>query len=108
VEGAGALHCLAVRAGLDGPLAISPNGAEAWAAAPDADGNLILTRLSLARRPSDGAIDRGKPHPTLARDTIGRAAKATGAFPASGITFAPDGTIAVVTVPGEFKVVLRK
>jgi hypothetical protein len=103
-EDGGALTCLAVRPALAGPVALTPNGAEAWVVGPASDGSLVLTRLALHRRPADGALDAAQ-RPSLAgRLVLGAAASVPAGFPLSGIAFAPDGSAAVVTVPGEFRV----
>jgi len=98
--------CLAVLDGIAGPVAVTPNGAEAWISAVGSDGLLGLTRVRLPRRTSDGAIDPTAPARSLGRQVLGRAADVPAGFAASGIAFTPDGSIAVATVPGEFRVVL--
>lgn len=103
-EDGGALTCLAVRPSLAGPVALTPNGAEAWVVGASTDGSLVLTRLALRRRPSDGALDPGQRPALAGRLTLGAAAAVPAGFPLSGIAFAPDGSAAVVTVPGEYRV----
>lgn len=103
-EDGGALTCLAVRPALAGPLALTPNGAEAWVVGPGGDGSLVLTRLALPRRPDDAALDPARRPALAGRLVLGAAASVPAGFPVSGIAFAPDGSAAVVTVPGEFRV----
>lgn len=97
--------CLAVLPGLAGPIAVTPNGEEAWATG-SAFGAQILTRLALARRTSDGAIDVSLPVRRVAAEALGAEASVTGAFPPGGVAFTPDGATGIVTVPGQFQILL--
>ncbi len=103
-DGSG-IQCLAVQPGLAGPVAVTPNGAEAWVTG-SAFGAQILTRLALARRTSDGAIDASLPAERVGAEALGLAATASGAFPLGGVSFTPDGATGIVTVPGEFRILL--
>jgi hypothetical protein len=104
-EDGSSIQCLAVQPGLAGPVAVTPNGAEAWVTGP-AFAAQILTRLALARRTSDGAIDASVPAERLSAQALGTAAAATGSFPPGGVAFTPDGGTGIVTVPGEFRILL--
>lgn len=99
------VDCLAVLPALAGPVAVTPNGAQAWVTAT-AFGAQILSRLALPRRTSDGSIDSTRPAERVAVETLGTAAKATGAFPPGGLGFTPDGATGIVTVPGQFRILL--
>jgi hypothetical protein len=105
-DGSG-IQCLAVHPGLAGPVAVTPNGAEAWVTGP-AFGAQILTRLALARRTGDGAIDASLPAERVSAEVLGAAAAVTGAFPSGGVAFTPDGGTGIVTVPGEFRILLHQ
>jgi hypothetical protein len=98
-------ECLAVQPGLAGPVAVTPNGEEAWVTGP-AFGAQILTRLALLRRTTDGTVDASAPAKRLSAESLGSAAKVTGAFPPGGVAFTPDGATGIVTVPGEFRILL--
>ncbi|HEY6100938.1 MAG TPA: hypothetical protein VIW03_15980, partial [Anaeromyxobacter sp.] len=104
-EDGSSLRCLAVLPGLAGPVAVTPNGAEAWVTG-SAFGAQVLTRLALSRRTSDGTIDASAPAKRVSAEALGAAAKATGAFPAGGVAFTPDGGTGIVTVPGQFRIAL--
>jgi DNA-binding beta-propeller fold protein YncE len=103
-DGSG-VTCLAVHPGLAGPVAITPNGAEAWVTGP-AFAAQILTRVALARRATDGTIDASVPAERVSAEVLGAAPATTGAFPAGGVAFTPDGGTGIVTVPGEFRILL--
>jgi hypothetical protein len=103
-EDGGTLSCLAVRPSLAGPVTLTPNGAEAWVVGPALDGSLVLTRLALARLATDGSLDPERRPALVGRTALGAAAAVPASFPLSGVAFAPDGTAAVVTVPGEFRI----
>jgi hypothetical protein len=103
-DGSG-IECLAVQPGLAGPVAVTPNGAEAWVTG-SAFGAEILTRLALARRTTDGKIDATFPAERVRAEALGAAASATGSFPPGGVAFTPDGGTGIVTVPGEFRILL--
>jgi hypothetical protein len=103
-DGSGAT-CLAVLPGLAGPIAVTPNGEEAWVTG-SAFGAQILTRLALTRRTSDGAIDATLPARRVTAEALGLAADVTGAFPPGGVAFTSDGATGIVTVPGEFRILL--
>jgi len=99
--------CLAVNTGLAGALAVTPNGAEVWVAGPiGSPGNLLLTRLTLPRHVGTGKIELQHHAPVAGGQILGSAASVPGGFAASGVTFSPDGSKALVTVPGEFRIVL--
>jgi hypothetical protein len=103
-EDGSAPRCLTVLTGLGGPIAITPNGAEAWISGPS--GLLLLTRLSLPRHAQDGTLDLGAAVKLVQRSTLGRLASvAPGAAP-SGIAFSSDGSSALVTVPGDYRMIL--
>ncbi|HET7824909.1 MAG TPA: hypothetical protein VFK90_06230, partial [Anaeromyxobacter sp.] len=106
-EDGSAAECLAVLPGLAGPVAATPNGAEAWVTGP-AFGAQILTRVALARRTGDGTIDASAPARRISAEALGAAARPTGAFPPGGVAFAPDGSTGIVTVPGEFRILLYR
>jgi len=106
-EDGAAAACLAVLPALAGAVAVTPNGAEAWVTAP-AFGAQILSRLSLPRRTSDGAIDTARPAARLSVEALGAAARPLGAFPAGGVAFTPDGATGIVTVPGEYRIQLHR
>jgi hypothetical protein len=106
-EDGSATACLAVLPAIAGPVAVTPNGALAWITGT-AFGAQILSRLSLARRTSDGALDPAQPAVRVAIEALGTARKAFGAFPAGGIGFTPEGATAIVTVPGEYRVLLYR
>jgi DNA-binding beta-propeller fold protein YncE len=99
------MECLAVQPGLGGPVAVTPNGEEAWVTGP-AFGAQILTRLALLRRTGDGTIDASVPARRVSAESLGAAAKVTGAFSPGGVAFTPDGGTGIVTVPGEFRILL--
>jgi len=103
-DGSG-VECLAVLPALAGPVAVTPNGVEAWVTGmtPLAQN---LSRLALPRRASDGAIDTSQPAERIAFERLGLPATSTGAFPPGGIGFTPDGSTGIVTVPGEFRILL--
>jgi hypothetical protein len=103
-DGSG-MECLAVQPGLGGPVAVTPNGEEAWVTGP-AFGAQILTRLALLRRTGDGTIDASVPARRVSAESLGAAAKVTGAFSPGGVAFTPDGGTGIVTVPGEFRILL--
>jgi hypothetical protein len=103
-DGSG-IQCLAVQPGLAGPVAVTPNGAEAWVTG-SAFGAQILTRVALVRRTGDGGIDASLPAERVSAEVLGTAARATGAFPSGGVAFTPDGGTGIVTVPGEFRILL--
>ena len=105
-DGSG-IQCLAVSPGLAGPVAVTPNGAEAWVTGP-AFGAQILTRVALARRTGDGGIDASVPAERVSAEVLGVAAAVTGAFPSGGVAFTPDGATGIVTVPGEFRILLHQ
>jgi hypothetical protein len=69
-------------------------------------GAQILTRVALARRASDGGIDASLPAERVSAEVLGTAARATGSFPPGGVAFTPDGGTGIVTVPGEFRILL--
>jgi hypothetical protein len=100
------VRCLAVARNIAGPVAVTPNGDQAWLVGAGSDGQLHLTQLGLARNTDDGTLKPGGGFPILGRQTLGAAAAIPAGFPPSGIAFAPDGTAALVTVPGEFRVML--
>lgn len=104
-EDGSAVECLAVLPALAGPVSVTPNGAEAWVTGT-AFGAQILSRLALPRRTSDGAIDPSRPAERITAEALGAAAQATGAFPMGGVAFTPDGGTGIVTVPGQFRIVL--
>jgi hypothetical protein len=106
-EDGGAVSCLAVLPGLGGPLAVTPNGAQAWVTGPALAAQL-LSRLELPRRASDGAIDGTRLAVRSAAEALGAPAAVTGSTPAGGVAFTPDGGTGIVTVPGEFRIVLRR
>jgi hypothetical protein len=103
-DGSG-IECLAVQPGVSGPVAVTPNGEEAWVTGP-AFGAQILTRFALSRRTSDGSIDASLPAKRVSAESLGAAAKVTGAFPPGGVAFTTDGGTGIVTVPGEFRILL--
>jgi DNA-binding beta-propeller fold protein YncE len=103
-DGSG-MQCLAVQPGLAGPVAVTPNGAEAWVTG-SAFGAQILTRVAIVRRTSDGTIDASLPAERVSAEALGTAARPTGSFPPGGVAFTPDGATGVVTVPGEFRILL--
>ena len=98
--------CLAVGTGLAGALAESPNGAEVWVAGPTATAELRLIRLSLPRHLGTGKIELQNHAAIVGGEILGQAASVPGGFAASGVTFSPDGSKALVTVPGEYRIVL--
>jgi hypothetical protein len=104
-EDGSSVECLAVLPALAGPVAVTPNGVEAWVTGmtPLAQ---RLSRLALPRRASDGAIDATLPAERVAFEPLGLPAAPTGAFPPGGIAFTPDGSTGIVTVPGEFRILL--
>lgn len=104
-EDGSAVTCLAVMPGLNGPVEITPNGAEAWVIG-HAAGLQLLSRMELQRRTDDGAIDPSRPAVRGAVEALGPATKATGAFPIGGVAFTPDGGTGIVTVPGQFQILL--
>jgi hypothetical protein len=106
-EDGAAVGCLAVLPALAGPIAVTPNGAEAWVTGT-AFGAQILSRLELPRRTTDGALDASTPRPRIAVEALGTAAKTLGAFPAGGVAFTPDGATAIVTMPGEYRILLYR
>ncbi len=105
-EDGSAPSCLAVRAGLDGTVALTPNGAQAWVASSTAGGSVAVTRMGIRRKTSDGTIDLSAPLPFISRLITGLAADVPPGFAATGMAFSPDGSIGVSTLPGEFRVVL--
>jgi hypothetical protein len=100
--------CLAVQPALAGPLAVTPNGAEAWVNGTTSAGQFLL-RLGLPRRTSDGAIDAARPASLLAFETLHGAGPA-GATPPppGGVAFTPEGGTGILTVPAQFRVLLRE
>jgi hypothetical protein len=104
-ESGAPVSCLAVLPGLGGPIAVTPNGAEAWVTG-NAGGTQVLLRLDLPRRTSDGAVDGTVPATPLSVEALGTAATGTGSFPPGGVAFSPDGTTGVVTVPAAYRIVL--
>ena len=106
-EDGGAPQCLAVHLGLAGRAAITPNGAEVWVAGSlPGSGSLDLTRVALARRTSDGAIDTSAPQAFEDRTSIGAAAAVSPGFAPSGVAFTSDGATGIVTVPAEYRLAL--
>jgi hypothetical protein len=99
--------CLAVLPGIAGPLAVTPNGAQAWITG-SAFGAQILSRVALARRTGDGALDLSRPAVRLEAEALGSAPRTLGSFSAGGIGFTPEGATAIVTVPGEYRVLLYR
>ncbi len=104
-EDGASVACLAVLPALAGPVAVTPNGAQAWVTGMTALAQR-LSRLALPRRASDGAIDTSLPAERVAFEELGLPATSTGAFPPGGIAFTPDGSTGIVTVPGEFRILL--
>jgi hypothetical protein len=98
-------QCLAVQAALNGPVAVTPNGAEAWVSGATATGQ-FLVRLALARRTSDGAIDVTRPAALVSSEHL--YVPPSGSAPPGGVAFTPDGATAVVAVPGQYRVMLRE
>ena len=66
----------------------------------------MLSRLALPRRTSDGSLDPSRPAERVTAEVLGAAARATGSFPIGGVAFTPDGGTGIVTVPGQFRIVL--
>jgi hypothetical protein len=104
-EGAGSPTYLAVGQGLAGAVAITPNGAEVWVTGPDRTGHLLLRRFRLPRSAADGRLDLSR-RVVAAGDvlSLGTAGLAPGGFAASGITFSPEGSVALATVPADFRI----
>lgn len=102
-EDGGGVDCLAVGPGLAGPLAVTPNGAEVWVAGatPSAE---HLVRLGLQRRPGDGALDVSRAAVLVSTERLHTGLSA----PPGGVAFTPDGGTGVVTVPGQFRILLRE
>ncbi len=44
----------------------------------------------------------------LAAEALGTAPKTLGSFPSGGIGFTPEGGTAIVTIPGEYRVLLYR
>jgi hypothetical protein len=105
-EDGSAPSCLAVRAGLGGVVALTPNGAQAWVASSAAGGSVTVTRMGIPRKTSDGTIDLAAPLPFLSKLIVGAAADVPAGFAATGMAFSPDGSIGVSTLPAEFRIVL--
>ncbi len=99
------MDCLAVLPALAGPLAVTPNGVEVWVTGMTATAQ-HLSRLVLPRRTSDGAIDATRPASRVAFEPLGLPAAGGGAFPPGGLSFTPDGSTGIVTVPGQFQILL--
>jgi hypothetical protein len=99
-------QCLAVQAALNGPVSVTPNGAEAWVSGVTAAGQ-YLVRLGLTRRASDGAIDATRPAALLSSEHLYTPPPGNTA-PPGGVAFTPDGATAIVTVPGQYRVMLRE
>ncbi|HET8540949.1 MAG TPA: IPT/TIG domain-containing protein [Anaeromyxobacter sp.] len=99
--------CLAVLSALAGPVAVTPNGAEAWVTG-EAFRTQYLSRLALPRRASDGVLDASRRAARLAIEALGSAPRALGSFAGGGIAFTPEGGTAIVTVPGEYRIVLYR
>jgi hypothetical protein len=104
-EDGSAPECLAVLHAIAGPVAVTPNGREAWVTSTT-QGRQILSRLVLSRSPADGTIDLSLPVERAAFEDLGSAFDGTGSSPPGGIAFTPDGSTAIVTVPGDFRILL--
>jgi hypothetical protein len=105
-DGSG-LACLAVQPALAGPVAVTPNGAEAWVSGTTAAGQ-FLVRLGLPRRTSDGAIDTARPADLVAFETLHASLPAAGTPPPGGVAFTPEGGTGILTVPAQFRILLRE
>ena len=103
-DGSG-VDCLAVQPGLAGPVAVTPNGAEAWVAGTTSTAE-TLVRLALGRRTTDGTLDPAQPAVLLSSERL--FTSGGGAPAAGGVAFTPDGATGIVTVPEQFRIQLRQ
>jgi hypothetical protein len=101
------IACLAVQPALAGPLAVTPNGAEAWVSGTTAAGQFLL-RLGLPRRTGDGGIDATRPADLVAFETLHASPPSSGPPPPGGVAFTPEGGTGILTVPAQFRVLLRE
>jgi hypothetical protein len=107
LEDGSGVECLAVQPGLAGPVAVTPNGAEAWVTGTTSAAQ-HLVRLGLARRTSDGALDASQAAVLVSSERLYTASPGSGAPPPGGVAFTPDGATGIVTVPGQFRIQLRE